>query len=158
MGSQIDSEFVPTVLDRLVSPERYSEGIGSRRGGDVEEFGASLTRDLHILLNTRREEFMVPAEFEQTSTSIVNFGIPDFTKCSNLRSTADQTRLCKWIEEAIRTFEPRLRNVVVRVVDSENINSALLFHVEAKAELISGRVAFEMGLRRDTGEISVVQG
>ena len=158
MGSQIENEFTPTILDRLISSEQSKGEIGSRRSSDTDELSASLARDMHILLNTRREEFVVPAEFEQTAASIVNFGIPDFTKCSNLRSTADQKKLCKWIEEAIKTFEPRLRNVAVHVVDNKGIDSVLLFHVEARAELISERVAFDMALKRDTGEISVAQG
>ena len=157
MAREIDNEFVPTILDRLIPRDQNEGEIGSRRS-DVEGFTASLARDMHVLLNTRREEFVVPLEFEQTANSIVNFGIPDFAKCANLRSTADQARLCKWIEDAIKTFEPRLRNVVVSVVDSENINPALRFHVEAKAELIAGRIVFEMGLKRDTGEMSVTQG
>ncbi len=158
MRDEIDTEFMPTILDRLVPPERNNGSIGSQHRSNADEFGASLARDMHVLLNTRREEFLVPPAFEQTATSIVNFGVPDFTKCANLRSSADQARLCKWIEEAIKTFEPRLRNVVVRVMDNENINRTLRFHVEARAEFISGRVVFEMGLKRDTGEVSVAQG
>jgi predicted component of type VI protein secretion system len=65
-------------------------------------------------------------------------------------------RLCRWIEEAIRIFEPRLRNVAVRVVDNENVTPVLRFRVEAKAEFLAERVAFEMGLKRDTGELAVV--
>ena len=93
-----------------------------------------------------------------TATSIVNFGIPDFTKCGGLRSTAEQFRLCKWMEEAIRNFEPRLENVSVRVIDAENVNLLLRFRMEAKADFLSERVAFEMGLKRDTGEVAIVQG
>jgi type VI secretion system protein ImpF len=147
---------VPTILDRLAPPRRYTGAIGSSRYlSEEEEISASITRDLNVLLNTRREEFLVPPEFEQTATSIFNFGIPDFTKCGSLRSAAEQARLCKWIEEAIRTFEPRLRNISVRVLDSENVTSVLRFRVEAKADLISDRMSFEMGLKRDTGELAV---
>jgi type VI secretion system protein ImpF len=157
MASRYEVELVPTILDRLAPPREGNGEIGSKRRDNAEEFGASVARDLHILLNTRREEFLVPPEFEQTATSIVNFGIPDFTKCSNLRSTADQMKLCRWIEEAIRVFEPRLRNIAVRVVDNENVTPVLRFRVEAKADFIAERVAFEMGLKRDTGELAVVR-
>jgi type VI secretion system lysozyme-like protein len=147
---------VPTILDRLAPPPQTGGRTGSSRfRSEEEELSASITRDLHILLNTRREEFLVPPEFEQTATSIFNFGIPDFTKCGSLRSTAEQGRLCKWIEEAIRIFEPRLRNISVRVLDSENVTSVLRFRVEAKADLIADRMSFDMGLKRDTGELAV---
>jgi len=157
MARYAETELVPTILDRLVPPEESNGEIGSRRRSDVDEFAASIARDLHVLLNTRREENLVPPEFEETATSIVNFGIPDFTKCGGLRSTAEQTRLCKWMEEAIRNFEPRLQNVSVRLIDGENSSLLLRFRMEAKAEFLSERVAFEMGLKRDTGEVAIVQ-
>ena len=157
MAGYSETELVPTLLDRLVPPEESSGDIGSRRRNDAEEFAASIARDLHMLLNTRREENQVPPEFEETATSIVNFGIPDFTKCGGLQSTAEQFRLCKWMEEAIRNFEPRLHNVSVRLIDGENYNLLLRFRMEAKAEFLSERVAFEMGLKRDTGEVAIVQ-
>jgi type VI secretion system protein ImpF len=157
MASYAETELVPTILDRLAPPEDASGQIGSRRRSDADEFAASIARDLHVLLNTRREENLVPPEFEATATSIVNFGIPDFTKCGGLRSTSEQSRLCKWMEEAIRNFEPRLRNVSVRVVDSENVSPQLRFRMEAKADFLSERVAFEMGLKRDTGEVAIIQ-
>jgi type VI secretion system lysozyme-like protein len=152
-----DVEFVPTLLDRLVPSRQHSGEIGSKYRSDAEEFSASIARDLHALLNTRREEFLVPPAFEQTATSIFNFGVPDFTKCGSLRSTADQAKLCKWIEEAIRTFEPRLRNITVRVLDSENITSVLRFRVEAKADIFADRLSFDMGLKRDSGELAVAE-
>ncbi len=152
-----ETELVPTLLDRLVPPEESNGEMGSRRS-DVDEFAASIARDLHVLLNTRREENQVPPEFEETATSIVNFGIPDFTKCGGLQSTAEQFRLCKWMEEAIRNFEPRLQNVSVRVIDTENASLTLRFRMEAKADFLSERVAFEMGLKKDTGELAIAQG
>ena len=157
MAREIEIELLPTIMDRLAPPEQSTGEIGTGRRSNTEEVSASIARDLHVLLNTRREEFLVPPEFEQTATSIVNFGVPDFTKCGNLRSTAEQARLCRWIEEGIRIFEPRLRNVAVRVMDSENINPVLRFRVEAKADFATGRVAFEMGLKRDSGELAVAK-
>jgi type VI secretion system protein ImpF len=146
-----EQEFVPTLMDRLVPPLRKSGEIGARSRGEEDEL-AAIARDLHPLLNTRRQEFLVPAEFEQVATSIVNFGIPDFTSCGNLRFTSEQGKLCRWIEEAIRVYEPRLRNISVRVLDKENVTSILRFRVEAKSNLTTERLSFDMGLKRDTGE------
>jgi hypothetical protein len=47
--------------------------------------------------------------------------------------------------------------VSVRLIDGENYNLLLRFRMEAKAEFLSERVAFEMGLKRDTGEVAIVQ-
>jgi type VI secretion system lysozyme-like protein len=147
------TELVPTILDRLAPMDKGRGELGSRRDVTVEE---SIARDLEVLLNTRREEFLVPPEFEQTATSIVNFGIPDPAKCGSLRFGPEQAKLCRWIEEAIRNFEPRLRNVAVRVVDRDNVAPILRFRVEAKAEYTSEKLAFELGLKRDSGQLAVL--
>lgn len=154
MAIEEKTELAPTILDRLAPLEEPSGEIGSH-GPTIEE---SIVRDLEMLLNTRREEFLVPPEFEQTATSIVNFGIPDLAKCGNLRLGVEQIKLCRWIEEAIRNFEPRLRNVTVRVVDRENVSPVLKFRVEAKAEFAAERVSFDVGLKRDSGQMAISQG
>ena len=147
------AELVGSILDRLAPQD---DGRGSRsRADSVED---SILRDLEMLLNTRREEFLIPPEFEQTATSIVNFGVPDLAKCGSLRSGPEQARLCRWIEDAIRIFEPRLCNVAVRVLDRENVNPILHFRVEGKAEFTARKVAFELGLKRDSGELVVLPG
>lgn len=154
MAYEEATDLAPTLLERLVPTGEKTGEIGSRRGG-MED---SIARDLEMLLNTRREEFLIPPEFEETAASVANFGVPDLTKCGNLRSSTEQAKLCRWIEEAIRNFEPRLRNVTVRVLDRENVTPVLRFRVEAKAEFVSERLAFEMGLKRDTGEMVVAKG
>jgi type VI secretion system lysozyme-like protein len=150
----VEIEDTIEILDLLAAPQQNSGEIGFQRGDAIER---AIARDLEMLLNTRREEFLVPPEFEQTATSIVNFGVPDLAKCGSLRSAPEQAKLCRWIEEAIRNFEPRLCNVAVRVIDRENVTPVLRFRVEAKAEFVSGRVAFELGLKRDSGKIAVAQ-
>jgi type VI secretion system lysozyme-like protein len=147
------AEVVPSLLDRLAPPEEKRGEIGSRLPEDIVE--ESILRDLEMLLNTRREEFLIPPEFEQTAKSIVNFGIPDLAKCGSLRSGTEQAKLCRWIEEALSNFEPRLCNVSVRVIDGENATPAVRFRVEAKAEFASRRVSFEVGLKRDSGQLEV---
>jgi type VI secretion system lysozyme-like protein len=147
------TEVVGSILDRLAPEE---DEHGARRSTETIE--DSILRDLEMLLNTRREEFLIPPEFEQTATSIVNFGVPDLAKCGSLRSGREQAKLCRWIEDAIRTFEPRLCNVAVRVVDRENVTPVLRFRVEAKAEFTARRVAFELGLKRDNGELALLPG
>jgi type VI secretion system lysozyme-like protein len=154
MAVEEKTELAPTILERLAPLDDEAGELGSRRRDGVAD---SIARDLEMLLNTRREEFLVPAEFEQTATSIVNFGVPDLAKCGSLRFTSEQANICRWIEEAIRNFEPRLRNVTVRVVDRENTTPVLRFRVEAKAEIDSERIAFELGLKRDCGKLAVLQ-
>jgi type VI secretion system lysozyme-like protein len=154
MANEEMTDLVPSLLDRLAPFNEKGSTIGST-DDTIED---SITRNLEMLLNTRREEFLVPPEFEQTVASIVNFGVPDLTKCGSLRGGAEQAKLCRWIEEAIRIFEPRLCNVVVRVADRDNVTPVLRFRIEAKAEFTTRRVAFELGLKRDSGQLAVLSG
>ncbi len=147
------TEVTPSILERLAPTD--DETVSQSAEDILEE---SITRNLEMLLNTRREEVLIPPEFEETAASIVNFGIPDLGKCGSLRSGPEQSRLCRWIEDAIRRFEPRLCNVTVRVLDRENVNPVLRFRVEAKAEFTAQRMAFELGLKRDSGQLAVLPG
>jgi|SRR5215472_10127042 len=153
MAIEEKNELATSLLDRLAP--RDEERVFRSPEDMIEE---SIVRDLEMLLNTRREEFLIPAEFEQTAASIVNFGIPDLAKCGSLRTGPEQAKLCRWIEEAIRTFEPRLGNVSVRVLDKENVNPVLRFRVEAKAEFTTRRMAFELGLKRDSAQLAIIPG
>jgi type VI secretion system lysozyme-like protein len=153
MPTEDSTEIAQSILERLAPME---EKTVFQSLDDVLE--KSITRNLEMLLNTRREEFLIPPEFEETAASIVNFGVPDLAKCGSLRSGPEQNRLCRWIEEAIRSFEPRLCKVTVRVLDRENVNPVLRFRVEAKAEFTEQRMAFELGLKRDSGQLAVLPG
>ena len=153
MPTKDSIEIRESILERLAPMDAES---GFQSVEDVLE--KSITRNVEMLLNTRREEFLIPPEFEETAASIVNFGVPDLAKCGSLRSGPEQNRLCRWIEEAIRTFEPRLCNVTVRVLDRENVNPVLRFRVEARAEFTEQRMAFELGLKRDSGQLAVLPG
>jgi type VI secretion system lysozyme-like protein len=153
MRTKDSIEIGESILERLAPME---EASAFKSLDDVLE--KSITRNVEMLLNTRREESLIPPEFEETAASIVNFGDPDLAKCGSLRSGPEQNRLCRWIEEAIRIFEPRLCNVAVRVLDRENVNPVLRFRVEAKAEFTEQRISFELGLKRDNGQLAVLPG
>jgi type VI secretion system protein ImpF len=154
MAVEEKAELVPTILERLAPVVDESGEVGSRKDQSILD---SIARDLEMLLNTRREELLVPAEFVETAASIVNFGIPDLTKCGSLRFSSEQAKICRWIEDAIRNFEPRLRNVAVRVIDRENVTPLLRFRVEARAEFDHERIAFDLGLKRDSGKLAVLE-
>jgi type VI secretion system lysozyme-like protein len=144
-----------SVLDRLLESEPSTNGSPYPAGESVV---ASIVRDLHILLNTRRQEILIDPDFDYCNRSILRFGVPDLTQCGSLLQTNEQKRVCNWLEEAIRLFEPRLRKVSVRLIPAPSEKALLRFQLEATAELVSGRIAFDMALKRDTGEFSIRSG
>lgn len=155
MAPNYQIELMPSIIDRLVEPPTDGQ-IGTPQLSGEERLIAAVANDLSVLLNTRREEGLVPKEFEQSSTSIVNFGIPDVMKLS-LRSSADQARLRRWLEDAIKTFEPRLNNVVVKSAGWEQGSPTLRFRVEAEIMLGGSLepVSFEPSWKGDSGRFVV---
>lgn len=149
------TRIVPSVLDRLILPG-YDGEIGSLRPDSLEQMEVSIARDLRALLNTRREEWLVPKEFEEASSSILNFGLPDFLSYA-LRVPSEQARLRRTLENVIRTFEPRLTNIQVAIAGWDDNSQMLRFRVEAalKVEPMPEPVTFEAILQTDSSKFSV---
>jgi len=100
----------------------------------------------------------VPAAFREASSSVLNFGIPDFT-LYNLRHPSDQSRLRSEIEKAIQTFEPRLRNVLVNIDQWDEVHPVLRFMVSASLA-VNDRHALllETELHLESGDFKVAGG
>jgi len=146
-----------SVLDRLIGgPSEPGDSMSSRRLHSVGGLKAAIWRDLSALLNTRRMEHPISPEFEQCNSSLLIFGLPDFSLLS-LRSPGDQRRLGLEIETAIRMFEPRLSGVSVTAEPRNELDSTLRFRVEALLEIEPAPelITFDTILEGDTGKFSV---
>jgi type VI secretion system protein ImpF len=146
-----------SVLDRLIDLDPdSSEEVGPTRLRSLHELENALWRDLSILLNTRRRERPISPEFEQCNTSLLVFGLPDFTTLS-LRSAGDQRKLGVAIETAIRTFEPRLSSVSVYPEPRSELDPVLKYRVEALLDIEPAPepIAFDTVLQDDTGRFLV---
>ena len=101
-------------------------------------------------------EHPIPPEFEQCNTSLLAFGLPDFSALS-LRSPADQQRLGLAIDTAIRTFEPRLSRVSVSPEPRDELDPVLRYRVEAMLDIEPAPelITFDTVLQADTGRFLV---
>jgi type VI secretion system protein ImpF len=146
---------VTSVLDRLTAAPA-SGAIGSIRPGTLAALSLAVQRDLEHLLNTRREEELIPAEYHAASASLLNFGLPDPTFYS-LKSPADQQRMRRSIESALQSFEPRLGNVTVTIEGFDEVKPVLHFRVEAvlKIEPAPEPIAFDTEFRLDSGQFAL---
>jgi type VI secretion system protein ImpF len=120
---------VASVFDRLTAPPPRG-AIGSIRPGTLAALRDSVRRDLENLLNVRREESLIPPDYPQAARSLLNYGLPDLSVYS-LKSSADQQKLRRSIEAALRSFEPRLTNVSVAIEGWDHSRPVLRFRVEA---------------------------
>jgi type VI secretion system lysozyme-like protein len=149
-----DPDSGMSVMDRLLV-QRASGVIGeSNRYAQL----ISLRRDLEVLLNTHRREVVIPEKFVNCANSILNFGVPDLMQCGDLNTPVERDRVCEALEKAIETFEPRLGDVSVKLVPSDDSNRYRHFRLEATVVSLSQWVVWEMNLRRNTGAMSVKSG
>lgn len=124
--------FQPTLFDRLSddSPGVVSETVTLRRWS-LQDLKDAVARDVEALLNSRaglHEERY--ADFIEVSRSLVSFGMTDFVGLS-LASPADRNRICRTLERAISTHEPRLKSIHVGLdVDGTAVNR-LRFSIQA---------------------------
>jgi type VI secretion system protein ImpF len=130
--SRREEELLPSLLDRLIDDEpEASQGPSSDRVHDLRDLKEHVARDLENMLNTRREALDdLPEEFVETSQSLLVYGLPDFSSF-NLLSPDDRNRLCRAIERAIATFEPRLQRPGVKMETPNQNERVLRFRVEA---------------------------
>lgn len=104
-----------SLLDRLVDHE---PGISHEpvrfRFANIGQIKASVVRDLENLLNTKRQILLPPAAYKEVNNSLFVYGLQDFTS-QNPRSPSVRQQLRRDIEKTVARFEPRLRNVTVKL-------------------------------------------
>lgn len=162
---------VPSVLDRLLDyePEVSSEPAPSR-AKSLRHMKQSVRRDLEWLLNARQSSPASSAgdgraDTEAPSTrplpaevydSLISYGLPDFSSAS-IFSVLDQNRIRRALEMAVERFEPRLRDVVVKVLPARETERALRFRIEARlrVEPAPEPVTFDTVLQIHSGEYRI---
>src|SRR5215469_18517478 len=124
-------EVTLSLLDRLtdLDPESKRE-VPLNPGAQRREFWSGLCRDLTALLNTRRATEDFDRTFEEAVNSLLTFGIADFTSF-NLKKGIEQEQLRRFMERAVRQFEPRLERVTVTIEETDSQRPVLLLQIAA---------------------------
>ena len=121
-----------SILDRLIddSPgEQEPQRI--RRGSDLKKLRATVRRDLQNLLNTRVQWNTWPKEYSELDQSLMNYGLPDFSVMV-VDNQQGKERLCKYVEQTIRRFEPRFADVeVVPKEGEDDVDRVLRLRISA---------------------------
>jgi type VI secretion system protein ImpF len=158
--NEIERTVQPSLLDRLTDADpRSSADPAITLSESVRRFKASIQRDLEWLLNTRRIPEPMPEDwFEQLPRSVYYYGIPDITSLS--RDTRESRMIVLHdVEDAIATFEPRLSDVRITVVEveGEQFRRELRFHIEATLcmDPTPEQVVFDTVLSFASGEYDV---
>ena len=156
---EIERTVQGSLIDRLtdVEPKSNVEGrVGYLES--VRQFKAGLQRDLEWLLNTRRIPMPAPEDLEEVQNSVYHYGLPDLTSISR-DSPEARDRLRRRVEDAIATFEPRLANVniIMLEMEGEQHRRELRFHVEGTLLMdpTPEQVVFDTVLHFASGEYEI---
>lgn len=147
-----------SLLDRLVDQEPSSlNETPVSRAQSVRLLKAGLRRDLEWLLNTRRNPEPAPESMQDLSNSLYNYGLPDFSALS-MSSPRDRDRLLLELESAVATFEPRLKEVRVTLLDAGGgYTRTLHFQIEGMLQMDPApeQVSFDTVLQLNNGEYQI---
>ncbi len=131
---RLDQFLLPSVLDRLLDNEPDNQKETLREQGQLlSDLKKSVRRDLENLLNTRVPFPELPADLPRLRKSVVNYGVPDFSRAT-LESKASMEKLRRSIEEAIRLFETRFSRVSVEIENDANarFSRTIKFRIEGE--------------------------
>lgn len=146
-----------SVLDRLAGTDGLRGNKDLRIG--VEDLKLAVLRDIEWLLNTKRPMNLEVDGFPEARSSILNFGIPDFSQFS-AASGDDCGQVCSLIQEAVRRYEPRLepRSVVVDHLATDKLKGLQaqfrirgILHVDP----VRVPVSFDTHIEMDSGAIAI---
>ncbi len=148
-----------SMLDRLIDrdPGVSHEPVQSRYV-TITQIRDSVIRDLENLLNTRRCILEVPESFAQVNASVFTYGLKDFMS-HNPRSPSVRLQIRQEVERTIALFEPRLRNVSVRIDGAEIIDRSLRFRINALlvADPVTEPITFDTYLDINRGEFVIAR-
>jgi len=147
----------PSLLDRLIDRNPGTPDPPGGYGTHMRDIQDSVCRDLEQLLNTRWRCLDWPADLTELETSMVNYGIPDFTG-ANLGTQNLREEFRRVIERTIKRFELRLQDVEVILPDKrESLDRSLQFRIEATLPVdpVPQSVAFDSRLEPTTAMFQV---
>lgn len=154
-----DQLLIPSLLDRLLDEEPdVSVELPKQRAQKLRELKQSVKRDLEYLLNTRVSLRFYPEDYKQVETSVLNYGIPDFSGVA-MGSRKQQELLRERVEAAVVRFETRFKEVHVElVIDPDNmLQRSIRFRIDGilHAEPAPEPVVFDSILSPVVGEFVV---
>lgn len=117
-----------SVFDRLNDEEpavNFERLVNNRV--DAASFRASVARDIQRLFNTRSNRPI--ASYQDGDLTVLDFGVPDFLHLSPL-SLDDRAAVQQTLIIALKSFEPRLTDVSVRVAPMASRYAAASIQIE----------------------------
>lgn len=145
------------LLDRLIDedPKVQVEGPMSR-STSLAKLKIAVRRDLESLLNTRTTVDSIPEGAVEILRSVYCYGLPDITSLP-ANFLYDQQKLILAIENAVRTFEPRLEGARVSLTPVSGVSRVLRFVIDGMLRIdpLPERVVYDASIELTKLEISI---
>lgn len=138
------------LFDKLIDTDlSLNEEIPPKRFYNRFELMQSIQTELSRILNTRANAKKV--DYDQLAAEPMNFALPqmyglaDFSQY-DATSKGNYPRIAKLCENAIRIFEPRLKNAIVTITEFDNNKARLSAIIDAELNMkdFQGEVTFPM--------------
>ena len=145
------------LFERLVDDDPHTPGEAQPfRIYGVAALRASVARELMRLLNTRCPRPEGPAD--EMDRTILDYGIPDFSHIA-AGSDTDTHKLARILEQAIATYEPRLRQVRIAIEPSKTSKTTATGSIEAMLVVgsVNEPVSFPLALVLKSGEVVLTE-
>jgi type VI secretion system protein ImpF len=156
-----ESAILPqlSVLDRLLAPTgdetSAAQALPKGRRAALRDVREAVERDLEMLLTTRQRWLAWPSTLDALPTSLLNYGIPDFSG-ANLATQSAQDEFRRSIEAAIRCYEPRFKRVTVQVIEpGQTLDRRFRLRIEALMVLDAEPIVFDSVLDPVTRSFAV---
>lgn len=132
------------LFDRLLQ----GDSIETDRNPDraLRELREAVRRDLEILLNTRASRLATDLQLPELGQSILAYGLPE-ADSQHLATPAQQQAFRVTMQNIIKRFEPRFRDLSVELVTADNqVDRVLRFRISAilVTDSTSESVAYDM--------------
>jgi type VI secretion system protein ImpF len=150
-------------------PRQFRPQQQTSRTYTLSQLKKAVARDLENMLNTKREldcmEIMLEREgkpvsstFKELPTSLIYYGIPDFTS-KTFQSLPDRRLIQRMVQQTILHFEPRLTSVHVTVDQSAESKQSMHFSIQAilNVDPVTEPVTFDAFLQINTSEYAVTE-
>jgi type VI secretion system protein ImpF len=134
-----------SLLDRLIDLEpALSRESVQYRLLSIGQAKAAVIRDLENILNTKRSILLPPSAYQEVGRSLFVYGLSDFSS-ENPRNPSVRQQLRTDIEKTVSMFEPRLKNVTVRLEAPAANERSLRFRITGLlvVEPVSEPVTFD---------------
>lgn len=143
-------EFSPSLFEKLLwdSYAQNEKRLLSHPALSLAEVKRSVARDVEHLLNTRRGyRDDVLANYHSLMSSLISYGLEDIAS-SSMVNADERNALCRALERAIATHEPRLKQVHALIHNREYGVNKLSFTIHALMvlETLSEPVNFDAEL------------